>query len=420
MSRKFRRFYETAFDSKISKSDEDLLSADKQDAAIARRMSSQLQLSASASCVRGLRRDDGCGPAAAPRAPSSSGTPSKNRLFGFLRQLQLQQKRRKYLNSDLSAATSSSVSLESITSDSLSSHSSESPCYRPRFLEPHVLSPISDKSLLHDAGGADVSPQDRLLEREGQFTTTAATTATGGRAMRTRKPPQSLGVVKLYGDHRQHHGSDSGISVGSKPGDSYQELSDVPFDMPKLRRKQRSVDVWCGAEKPAATSSGDRQPPLPFDMPKLRRKQLTAEPDAADVTVLPFDMPKLRRRQMDGRGGGQRVASLDLDFGFGSATKICADGGDSAIDRSDGKRGLPFDGASKRPDRSSLFLSVTSSSCAAVASDTDSKPQLKTFQNKSKRVLSVRRNRFSQRVIFKLWYTPLTAELVAKSVTDNN
>lgn len=376
MSKKFRRLYETAFDSKISKSDDDLLSADKEDAAIAYRMSNQLQLSASTSSVQ--HQCNGGGGA----RMSSSKLPCKNRLFGFL----LHQKRRrnsggpqqfancgKYLSSD-SVVTSSSLSLESITSDSLSSHSSESPCYKLRFPEPHVLSPISDKSLLD----ADIPLQDSCYERRSSCA--AAGVSSAVQAAKS-KPPQSLGLIKLNRDQQQHHGSDSGISVGSKPGDSYQELLDVPFDMPKLRRKQKSAVL--DADTPTKTLQMTTQScayaetplppePLPFDMPKLRRKQ-------ADSGAVPFDMPKLRKRQMDSCA---RVLSMDFEMGS------------DAMGEDGGLEGLQFDvlklkkidvheESAKKPDRSSLFLDVIpNSQCAAV--NANSRPSLKTFQNKSK------------------------------------
>lgn len=378
MSKKFRRFYETAFDSKISKSDEDLLSADKQDAAIAHRLSNQLQLSASTSSVR--RCDTVV-------RPSPSKLPYKHRLFGFL----LQRRRNsgdgsnKYRSSD-SMVTSSSLSLESITSDSLSSHSSESPrCYlQQRFTEPHVLSPISDKSSL-DAG-TEISDYER--NRRSSATTQIKT-----------KPPQSLGLIKLNRDNSlQHHGSDSGISVGSKPGDNYQELLDVPFDMPKLRRKQKS-EVF-HVEKSIVAAPVNPPPPVelpPFDMPKLRRKPILRHSDGPDDMALPFDMPKLRKRQMENCA---RVISLD--FEIGSDIMIhCSSGTKNPEENVVGRtseieliEGLPFnipklkrinlqDEGGKKPDRSSLFLNVMpSNNCAAV--NTNNIPLLKTFQNKSK------------------------------------
>lgn len=316
MSKKYRRFYETAFDSKISKSDEDLLSSEKQDAAIARRLSSQLQLSASASSVRQCD----VAPAAVRPRPMV-------RLFAVFKR---REHHKRYLSTD-SMATCSSLSLESITSDSLSSHSSESPGYK-RFPEPHVLSPISDKSS-QGAIGADSATS----------ATTAAATANCERGRRLSvsaaraRPPQSLGLIKLNADRQQLHGSDSGISVGSKPGDNYQELLDLPFDMPKLRRKPGV------SEETVAPSQ------LPFDMPKLRRKRADLAFDASGTIAnavapkpgqlerLPFDMPRLR--------------------------KI----GDGAADR--------------KPDRSGLFLDVKPN----VSGANNNRPSLKNFQNKSER-----------------------------------
>ncbi|XP_025424650.1 uncharacterized protein LOC112693682 [Sipha flava] len=412
MSKKFRRFYETAFDSKISKSDEDLLSADKQDAAIAHRLSNQLQLSASASSVQLLQCDADHG---AIRAPATR-QPPKNRFLGFL----LSQKRRnsgggggqrfnsKYRSSD-SMVTSSSLSLESITSDSLSSHSSESPCYKLRFPEPHVLSPISDKSS-QDAGAEILQDFDR--RRSSATATVAVATAPTASSVVKAKPPQSLGLIKLNKDHHQHHGSDSGISVGSKPGDSYQELLDVPFDMPKLRRKQKS-QVFHHAEKSTITTTttnttittkttttlqcpSDGPSELPFDMPKLRRRQNCNTTNSNDA-ALPFDMPKLRKRQMESCA---RVISLDFEIGSDlsayNASRIndCQDH-DNVTDRSECEQleELPFDFPKlrktnlqdkddKKPDRSSLFLNVLPDNCSATISP-NNRALSKTFQNKN-------------------------------------
>lgn len=373
MSKKFRRLYETAFDSKISKSDEDLLSAEKQDAVIAHRMSDQLQLSASTSSVQQQCGGGGGGDVVIVRASSSARLPYKSRLFGFL----LHQKRRnsmgppqryanyggKYPSSD-SVITSSSVSLESITSDSLSSHSSESPCYKSRFPEPHVLSPISDKSS-QDATVAAAAVTTTVAAVSNITTTADAVVA---QVQAKTKPPQSLGLIKLNRDHQQHHGSDSGISVGSKPGDnSYQELLDLPFDMPKLRRKR--------IESEASRAGGMPLPPesLPFDMPKLRRKQM----DSAGA--LPFNVPELRRRQTDRCA---RVISSDFEIGT-------ADG--SASERLEDED--PFEanpkaisgnqGSANKPDRNNLFLDVTPNSRVAVVNAIN-KLSPKTFQNKSK------------------------------------
>lgn len=422
MSKKFRRFYETAFDSKISKSDEDLLSADKQDSAIAHRLSNQLQLSASASSVRQYDDDDDdAAPAAVATAATVRASPSsrmqcKNRLFGFL----LRKKRNggggggrqfnsvyKYRSSD-SVVTSSSLSLESITSDSLSSHSSESPCYK-RFPIPHILSPISDKSA-QDAGTEFLDYEHRRSSTAGSTApvivgaANANATTTAAIASVKTKPPQSLGLIKLNSDHMQHHGSDSGISVGSKPGDNYQELLDVPFDMPKLMRNQRFEDGLTTMSSTTSSSSSSSSsdcvgrpalaPPrpqgLPFDMPKLRRRQTNAGCGPGGV-VLPFDMPKLRKRQMDSCA---RVISLDFEIGSDENAYSAHSDVGHPTDRSKNEQleKLPFDipklkkinlhsEGEKKPDRSTLFLNVLPNNCAAVNANNK---LLKTFQNKSK------------------------------------
>lgn len=413
MSRKFRRFYETAFDSKISKSDEDLLSAEKQDSAIARRLSNQLQLSASASSVVQRYDDDGDTTAtSAVRDSPSSRIQYKNRLFGFL----LGKKRKtcggggrqlnsvyKYNRSSDSVVTSSSLSLESITSDSLSSHSSESPGYNcKRFpVVPHVLSPISDKSS-QDAGVEFVDYERRKSSAAATVDVKSNAVAAAVPRVKTCKPPQSLGLIKLNGDHQQHHGSDSGISVGSKPGDNYQELLDVPFDMPKLRRRQRSEDgpsssppsslSWdCTALRPVTAAAAvplPSLPPLPkppqpqalpFDMPKLRRRQQQTNADGG--AALPFDMPKLRKRQMDSCA---MVISLDFEIGNHAGPPYSSDRLVQlpTFDAPKLKNIDLHDEGEKKPDRNSLFLNVIPNNCAAV--NPNNKLLSKTFQIKSK------------------------------------
>ncbi|XP_024084855.1 uncharacterized protein LOC106666488 isoform X2 [Cimex lectularius] len=67
-----------------------------------------------------------------------------------------------------------------------------------------------------------------------------------------------------------HQGSDSGISIESRIGNiNPSDLSDLPFDMPKLRRR-RMLQEQAQDTSGSATSVdlGD----LPFDMPKLRRR----------------------------------------------------------------------------------------------------------------------------------------------------
>lgn len=362
MSKKFRLLYETAFDSKTSKSDENLLSDDKQD--LACRLVNRLQLSASTNSVQRCADIRG-GVARGSAAPSRF--PCKNRLFAFLLR---PKKRAKYRSTD-SMVTSSSLSLESIaTSESLSSHSSESPRYCDRFPEPHVLSPISDKSS-QDAV-AEISDLER---RKGSAALAFAAVATDHTAAPTTKtkPPQSLGLIKLNRDHRQqHHGSDSGISVGSKPGDNYQELLDVPFDMPKLRRKQKS-EFFRDGQPPTACSTM-----IASEQPSEQPSDVTE----STTSLLPFDMPKLRKRGMD---NGRAKNQPSFDFGIGNDVQETCGSQNMASDHNKLEE-LPFDipklnkinnlhETEKKPDRSSLFLDVKPS--------TNDKPSLKTFQNKS-------------------------------------
>ncbi|XP_050526085.1 uncharacterized protein LOC126896932 [Daktulosphaira vitifoliae] len=322
-TKKYRRFYETAFDSNISKSDEDFLSAEQHDIAVANKFIGQLQISASTCSIKN----------------KCDTHKSKKRLFGFLRKrINGQQK---YRSSD-SMVTSCSLSLDSITSDSLSSNSSESPYYK-RYPEPHILSPISDKSSLDAAEILDKDLRKNVLVKT--------------------KPPQSLGLLKLNRDH-QHHGSDSGISMGSKPGDnSYQELLDLPFDMPKLKRIPQNFEVFHVADKSEQSTSTEAAAELPFNMPKLRRKQIIQNSD----TTLSFDIPELRKKQMENCA---RVISLNFEIGQNLSIDQCsnklnnfneADNENSIKSKEDSLNNFKTKNElEKKPDRSSLFLNVKS------------------------------------------------------------
>lgn len=87
-----------------------------------------------------------------------------------------------------------------------------------------------------------------------------------------------------FQDRPEIQGSDSGISIQSREGvnksryalvtadlsapPSQHDFSDLPFDMPKLRRRRMIPDTACTSG--SATSIDLRE--LPFDMPKLRRR----------------------------------------------------------------------------------------------------------------------------------------------------
>ena len=192
----------------------------------------------------------------------------------------------------------------------------------------HILSPISDKSSQEPASETSdnnrnnnsqkASPEEPVNQIENTLTTstnvisnilamevtsTNAITPTDTMAKK-RRMPQNKNLINLalqsssFGD-AEIQGSDSGISIESRAGfkckasglypltkpvqhqqqqvdninqllDNEQELSDLPFDMPKLRRRRLLMQQQ-DATTSGSTTSVDLKD-LPFDMPKLRKK----------------------------------------------------------------------------------------------------------------------------------------------------
>jgi hypothetical protein len=221
-------------------------------------------------------------------------------------------------------STSSSDSRHSTRS--LSSHSSDSGgtnCYHhhqqpslPGFLthhatKLHILSPISDKSSQEPASETSdnnrnnnsqkASPEENATENNAgnNTNTNAANTNTVTSPLDTsfkkRRTPQNKNLINLAlqssssGD-AEIQGSDSGISIESRAG-----IKCKPFGFHLLKPQLDNINLV------------DNEPEfsdLPFDMPKLRRRRLLTQQDATtsgsatsvDLRDLPFDMPKLRKR----------------------------------------------------------------------------------------------------------------------------
>ncbi|XP_014486676.1 PREDICTED: uncharacterized protein LOC106750688 [Dinoponera quadriceps] len=224
------------------------------------------------------------------------------------------------LRSSTSEGNRSTSSSESRHSTSLSSHSSDSGgtnCYHhhqqpslPGFLthhatKLHILSPISDKSSQEPASETSdnnrnnnsqkASPEESVT-LENNVTAgnnTNAVTSPMDTSFKKRRAPQNKNLINLAlqssssGD-AEIQGSDSGISIESRAGikpfgfhllkpqldninfvDNEPELSDLPFDMPKLRRR-RLLMQQDATTSGSATSVDLRD--LPFDMPKLRKR----------------------------------------------------------------------------------------------------------------------------------------------------
>ncbi|XP_076261496.1 uncharacterized protein LOC143197160 [Rhynchophorus ferrugineus] len=200
------------------------------------------------------------------------------------------------IKSSTSEGNRSTSSSSSRQSASLSSHSSDSGSTRPKnysttqsnFLtqQPnnklHILSPISDKSSQEPIS----ETSDNNKNNNSQKCSPEGTEAAAIENKTTKKRfPQNKNLLSLnFHDRPEIQGSDSGISIQSREGinksrlgfvtadlsapPSHQDFSDLPFDMPKLRRRRIVPDTACTSG--SATSVDLRD--LPFDMPKLRRR----------------------------------------------------------------------------------------------------------------------------------------------------
>ncbi|CAG9759799.1 unnamed protein product [Ceutorhynchus assimilis] len=203
------------------------------------------------------------------------------------------------IKSSTSEGNRSTSSSSSHQSASLSSHSSDSGSVRPKsystiqsnFLTQqvsnklHILSPISDKSSqepISETSDNNRNNNSQKCSPEGQ--NEAAGSITEVKIIKKRFP-QNKNLLSLnFQDRPEIQGSDSGISIQSREGvnksrylfvttdlsapPSQPDFSDLPFDMPKLRRRRVIPDTACTSG--SATSIDLRD--LPFDMPKLRRR----------------------------------------------------------------------------------------------------------------------------------------------------
>ncbi|XP_066155499.1 serine-rich adhesin for platelets-like [Euwallacea fornicatus] len=270
-------------------------------------------------------------------------------------------RRHKYSSTESMTTSSSGGSMESIKSStsegnrstssssshqsaSLSSHSSDSGSGRPNktyaapqnnFLNQqtgnklHILSPISDKSSQEpisetsdnnkNNNSQKCSPDVQSVQNE----TIVETKST------KKRMPQNKNLLSLNFQGRPEiQGSDSGISIQSREGvnksryalatndisapPSQQDFSDLPFDMPKLRRRRLIPDTACTSG--SATSIDLRD--LPFDMPKLRRRlrlqagnlddNISQASSSQSVLEIGHSRPKLTLNLGESSGGRKR------------------------------------------------------------------------------------------------------------------
>nr|XP_023027248.1 uncharacterized protein LOC111515254 [Leptinotarsa decemlineata] len=182
------------------------------------------------------------------------------------------------IKSSTSEGNRSTSSSESRQSPTLSSHSSESGA--PHGNKIHILSPISDKSSQEpisetsdnnkNNNSQKCSPEEVAPNTEYQKT--------------KRRPLQNKNLLNLgFHTNPEIQGSDSGISIQSREGiksrfgstiaalsapQNQQTFFDLPFDMPKLRRRRGLPEIGCTSSSAASVDLRD----MPFDMPKLRRR----------------------------------------------------------------------------------------------------------------------------------------------------
>ncbi|CAH1158365.1 unnamed protein product [Phyllotreta striolata] len=196
------------------------------------------------------------------------------------------------IKSSTSEGNRSTSSSESRQSPSLSSHSSDSGGNPKNYTVPqssggflgnklHILSPISDKSSQEPMS----ETSDNNRNNNSQKCSPEEVQPTPENIKTKRRVPQNKNLLNLgfHTTNPEIQGSDSGISIQSREGiksrfsftgvelsapPSQQDFSDLPFDMPKLRRRRAVPEAACTSG--SATSVDLRD--LPFDMPKLRRR----------------------------------------------------------------------------------------------------------------------------------------------------
>lgn len=199
------------------------------------------------------------------------------------------------LRSSTSEGNRSTTSSESRHSTSLSSHSSDSggvgylghltqtSSFLAHANKLHILSPISDKSSQEPVSetsdnNKNNNSQKCSPEEVSPPEPVSIPLSTSGNSVKNkRRLPQNKNLLNLA----EIQGSDSGISIQSRDGvrsrfgfitelsAPNQDFSDLPFDMPKLRRR-RLLQQQDACTSGSTTSVDLRD--LPFDMPKLRRK----------------------------------------------------------------------------------------------------------------------------------------------------
>ncbi|XP_057652759.1 uncharacterized protein LOC130891778 [Diorhabda carinulata] len=230
------------------------------------------------------------------------------------------------IKSSTSEGNRSTSSSESRQSPSLSSHSSDSGGNPKNYTVPqcsggflgnklHILSPISDKSSQEPIS----ETSDNNRNNNSQKCSPEEVQPTPENLKIKRRLPQNKNLLNLgfHTTNPEIQGSDSGISILSREGiksrfsftgaelsapPSQQDFSDLPFDMPKLRRRRAVPEAACTSGSATSVDLKD----LPFDMPKLRRRmrlqpsnlEASASQASSSQSVLEGDRQALSRPKL--------------------------------------------------------------------------------------------------------------------------
>ncbi|KAL5277745.1 SHF family protein [Megaselia abdita] len=229
------------------------------------------------------------------------------------------------LRSSTSEGNRSTSSSESRHSTSLSSHSSDGPSVSFPLRAPvvihsklHILSPISDKSSQEQASEvSELSKKPSPIAEKTTHNDGESSVPTNKR----RPPNKSLMQLK-----DEILGSDSGISLHSREENKSSVIQKLALPKLNFQSSEIMTDSGIGAipnfelSIPSIGLPQDLRD-LPFDIPKLRRRKvLIQQQDACtsgsatsvDLGDLPFDMPKLRRRlRMNQNEGNNLAVSTD-------------------------------------------------------------------------------------------------------------
>ncbi|XP_073978305.1 SH2 domain-containing adapter heavyweight isoform X2 [Rhodnius prolixus] len=237
------------------------------------------------------------------------------------------------IRSSTSEGNRSTSSCESRRSSSLSSHSSDSAGSGTGAFHPalntlstrvfqqnklNILSPISDKSSQEPCSETSENNKNNNSEKASPE---EAVTPIGEKKRRT---PQNRNLINLglCFDQEAHQGSDSGISIESRVGNiNPLDFGDLPFDMPKLRRRRLLQESTSVQDTSGSATSVDLHD-LPFDMPKLKRRLRPPPPgnpapaQPSSSTAFPeckncMSRPSL---SLDLQDSDRRRPSLGLEF----------------------------------------------------------------------------------------------------------